>query len=94
MDAPMLANTLNVTFPGIDAESLLMNLDLAGICASSGSACMVGSVLPSHVLIAMGVEPVLARSTVRFSLGKWTTDDEITATLAHIPAIFQRLKAA
>ncbi len=64
-----LANTLNVTFPGLEGESLLMNLDLEGVCASSGSACMVGSVLPSHVLLAMGVaarareidRPVLAR---------------------------------
>ncbi len=52
-----LANTLSVSFPGLDGESLLMNLDLAGICASSGSACMVGSVMPSHVLLAMGVAP-------------------------------------
>ena len=64
-----LANTLNVSFPGLDGESLLINLDLAGICASSGSACMVGSIVPSHVLLAMGVAPELARSTVRFSLG-------------------------
>ena len=55
-----LANTLNVSFPGLDGESLLMNLDLAGICASSGSACMVGSIVPSHVLLAMGVPPELA----------------------------------
>jgi len=92
--APLLANTLNVSFPGMDAESLLMNLDLAGICASSGSACMVGSVLPSHVLMAMGVAPALARSTVRFSLGKGTTDEEITAALAQMPRIFHRLRAA
>ena len=65
-----LANTLNVSFPGLDGEGLLINLDLAGICASSGSACMVGSVQPSHVLLAMGVAPELARATVRFSLGK------------------------
>ena len=55
-----LANTLNVSFPGLDGESLLINLDLAGICASSGSACMVGSIVPSHVLLAMGVAPELA----------------------------------
>ncbi len=87
-----LANTLNVSFPGMDGESLLMNLDLAGICASSGSACMVGSVLPSHVLLAMGVPTELARSTVRFSLGKQTTAEEIETALSLLPPIFARLR--
>lgn len=89
-----LANTLNVSFPGLDGESLLINLDLAGICASSGSACMVGSIVPSHVLLAMGVAPELARATVRFSLGKETTTNEITTTIAQLPAIFSRLQIA
>jgi cysteine desulfurase len=88
-----LANTLNVSFPGLDGEGLLINLDLAGICASSGSACMVGSILPSHVLIAMGVPPEVARSTVRFSLGKETSADEIEAAISRLPEIFQRLGA-
>jgi cysteine desulfurase len=87
-----LANTLNVSFRGLDAESLLMNLDLAGICASSGSACMVGSIMPSHVLLAMGVSPELARATVRFSLGKETTAEEIKETLRRLPEIFARLQ--
>ncbi len=87
-----LANTLNVSFPGFDGEGLLMNLDLAGICASSGSACMVGSIVPSHVLVAMGVPPEVARATVRFSLGKETTADEIEAAIAKLPAIFSRLQ--
>lgn len=85
-----LANTLNVSFPGMDGESLLMNLDLAGICASSGSACMVGSIMPSHVLLAMGVKPTLASATVRFSLGKWTTAEEIERALSLLPEIFAR----
>ena len=85
-----LANTLNVSFPGFDGESLLMNLDLAGICASSGSACMVGSIVPSHVLLAMGAAPELAQATVRFSLGKETTAAEIEATIAALPPIFAR----
>ena len=86
-----LANTLNVSFPGLDGESLLMNLDLAGICASSGSACMVGSIVSSHVLVAMGVAPELARATVRFSVGKETTAAEIEDTLTRLPEIFARL---
>ena len=53
--APRLANTLNVSFPGFPSESMLMALDLEGVCASSGSACMVGSVVASHVLLAMGL---------------------------------------
>ena len=86
-----LANTLNVTFPGFDGESLLINLDLEGICASSGSACMVGSIQPSHVLLAMGVDPVLAQSTVRFSLGKQTTLEEIESTLHLLKKIFKKM---
>lgn len=86
-----LANTLNVSFPGLDGESLLISLDLAGICASSGSACLVGSILPSHVLLAMGVAPELAHATVRFSLGKETTEEEIKAAIARLPEIFARL---
>jgi cysteine desulfurase len=89
-----LANTLNVSFPGLDGEGLLMNLDLAGICASSGSACMVGSIQPSHVLLAMGIAPELAGATARFSLGKETTAGEIEATIQHLPEIFARLQAA
>ncbi len=86
-----LANTLNVSFPGLDGESLLINLDLAGICASSGSACMVGSIMASHVLLAMGVVPELARATVRFSLGKETTATEIETAISRLPEIFARL---
>jgi len=78
-NAPRLANTLNVSLLGIDSEMLLIALDLEGVCASSGSACMVGSVVASHVLLAMGLPMERARSAVRFSLGKWTTPDEIKA---------------
>ena len=89
-----LANTLNVSFPGLDGESLLINLDLAGICASSGSACMVGSIQPSHVLLAMGVPRETAQATVRFSLGKGTTAEEIAEAVRRIGAIFARLREA
>lgn len=86
-----LANTLNVTFPALEGESLLMNLDLEGVCASSGSACMVGSVLPSHVLLAMGVAPEHARSTVRFSLGRSTTESEIDNTIVAVEKTIARM---
>jgi cysteine desulfurase len=85
-----LANTLNVSFPGADGEMLLIGLDLEGIAVSSGSACMVGSVQPSHVLIAMGVEPSLAKSTVRFSLGKPTTREEIDAAIEGLGRVLDR----
>ena len=79
--ASCLANTLNVSFPGADGESLLIGLDLEGICVSSGSACMVGSVQASHVLIAMGIPASTALASVRFSLGNKTTPDDIQQTL-------------
>src|SRR5947207_8986553 len=72
-----LTNTLNLSFTGIDSETMLMALDLEGICASSGSACMVGSVRASHVLLAIGLPIERARSAIRFSLGRWTTAEEI-----------------
>jgi len=78
--ARSLANTLNVSFPGADGEALLMGLDLEGVCVSSGSACMVGSIQPSHVLLAMGVPPDTALATVRFSLGHGTTESDIATT--------------
>jgi cysteine desulfurase len=89
--ASRLANTLNVSFPGFDSETLLMALDLEGVCASSGSACMVGSVVASHVLLAMGLSMELASSAVRFSLGKQTTADEIERAADAIARIFERL---
>jgi cysteine desulfurase len=89
-----LGNTLNISFPGLDGEGLLIALDLAGIAASSGSACMVGSVMPSHVLLAMGVAPEIAGSTVRFSLGKQTTAAEIDDAIGRIEGVLARLQAA
>jgi len=89
--APRLANTLNVSLLGLDSEMLLIALDLEGVCASSGSACMVGSVVASHVLLAMGLPVERARSAVRFSLGKWTTADEIKEAGDAVQKIVQRL---
>jgi len=86
-----LANTLNVSLLGIDSETLLMAFDLEGVCASSGSACMVGSVVASHVLLAMGLPMERASSAVRFSLGKQTTAEEIDRAADAIDRIFNRL---
>ena len=89
--AHRLANTLNVSFPGISSETMLMALDLEGVCASSGSACMVGSVVASHVLLAMGAPVEVASSAIRFSLGKQTTESEITAASEALARIWTRL---
>ena len=91
---PRLANTLNVSFSGFDSETMLMALDLEDVCASSGSACMVGSVVASHVLLAMGLPMERASSAVRFSLGKQTTAQEIDGAAKAIGRIIERLMKA
>ncbi len=88
-----LANTLNISLPTLDSETMLMALDLEGVCASSGSACMVGSVVASHVLLAMGLPLALAQSAIRFSVGKYTTAEEISATADIVSEIVQRTNA-
>jgi cysteine desulfurase len=88
-----LANTLSVSLPDLDSETMLMALDLEGVCASSGSACMVGSVVASHVLLAMGLPLALAKSAIRFSLGKHTTAQEISTTAGILSEIVQRTNA-
>jgi len=89
-----LANTLNVSFAGLSSETILMALDLEGVCASSGSACMVGSVVASHVLLAMGLPESLASSAVRFSLGHETTEEEIDRAGGIIARIMNRISSA
>ncbi len=87
-------NTLNASFPGLDGETLLMNLDLKGICVSTGSACTAGSIEPSHVLLAMGLSQKRARAAIRFSLGRFTQTQEIDYALAEIPPVIHRLRSA
>ena len=70
-----------------------MLMDQAGICASSGSACTTGSLDPSHVLSAMGIKPMRARGSVRFSLGIYNTAEEVDYVLQHLPPIIQKLRA-
>ena len=89
--APCLANTLNVSFPGLSSETILMALDLDGVCASSGSACMVGSVMASHVLLAMGLPASVAGSAVRFSLGQGTTENEIERAATIVADVVRRI---
>jgi cysteine desulfurase len=89
-----LGNTLNTSFIGVDSETMLMALDLEGVCASSGSACMVGSVRASHVLLAMGLPMESARSAIRFSLGRRTTAEEIANAADALARIAKRTKDA
>ena len=91
--ASRLWNTSNITFPGSDAESLLMALDLEGVCASSGSACMVGSMQPSHVLQAMGLASPYAGSSLRFSLGRGIQQEGIDLAVQKIGRVWDRLCA-
>jgi cysteine desulfurase len=88
-----LPNTTNLAFDGVEAEGILMLLDQAGICASSGSACTTGSLDPSHVLTAMGSNAARARSSIRFSLGVYNTAAEVDYVLEKLPPIIERLRA-
>jgi len=87
-----LSNTLAFSVEGTDSISLLANLDLEGVCASSGSACTAGSVEPSHVLRAMGVPESRAKALVRFSLGRESTEDEVTRVERLLPALIARCR--
>jgi len=87
-----LPNTLNLSFEFVESESLLIGLDIAGIAVSSGSACSSGSTEPSHVLLAMGIEPLLCQSAIRISLGRANTEDDIEYALEVIPRVVGRLR--
>lgn len=80
--APRIPNTLNVSFAGVEAESLLLALDLAGVAVSTGAACAAGTVEPSHVLRAMGLPPERVQASVRFSLGHGSTAEEVVEAAA------------
>ena len=87
-----LPNNANLSFAYIEGESILINLDLAGIAVSSGSACSSGSLEPSHVILALGVKEELAHSSIRFSLGKDTTQEEMDYTFDVLKASVERLR--
>ena len=87
-----LSNTSNLSFRGVEAEAVVIGLDLEGIAVSSGSACTAGTTEPSHVLRAMGLEPRLAASSVRFSLGWGTTEEDVDRVSEVLPAIVERLR--
>ena len=88
-----LPNNVNVCFRYIEGESVLLNLDLAGIAASSGSACTSGSLEPSHVLLAIGLSHEIAHGSLRLTLGKSTTAEDIDYVLEKLPPIIEKLRA-
>jgi cysteine desulfurase len=87
-----LPNTTNISFEYVEGEAILLLLDRYGICASSGSACTSGSLEPSHVLRAMGVPFTAAHGSIRFSLSRYNTQEEVDFTLEKMPEIIQRLR--
>ena len=88
-----LPNNVNISVDYVEGESMLLNLDLEGICASTGSACSSSSLEPSHVLLAMGLSHEQAHGSLRFTLGKWTTEEEIEQVLDTLPRIVAKLRA-
>ncbi len=87
-----LPNTSNISFEYIEGEAILLMLDKYGICASSGSACTSGSLEPSHVLRAMGVPFTAAHGSIRFSLSRYNTEDEVDYTIEKVPPIVNQLR--
>jgi cysteine desulfurase len=87
-----VAGNLNICIPGTDGETLLLMLDQAGIACSSGSACASGALDPSHVLLAIGVPKRLAKGSLRFSLGRSSTDADVEAVLDALPEIVARAR--
>jgi len=90
--APRVPNTTNISFEGVEAEALLIALDLEGIAVSTGSACSSGTLEPSHVLRAMGLSAHRVQSALRFSLGQGTTPADIDRVLAVLPTLVERLR--
>jgi cysteine desulfurase len=90
--AARVANTSNLFFDNVEAEALVIALDLKGLAASGGSACQSGATEPSHVLTAMGLSEARARASIRLSLSRLTTEDKVEAALAILPAAVARLR--
>jgi cysteine desulfurase len=86
-------NTSNLTFDHIEGEGFVIAMDLRGIACSTGSACSSGSLEPSHVLTAIGLKPEQARGTIRFSLGRFNTEEDVDAALKILPGVVEQLRA-
>ena len=90
--APRVPNTTNIYFDGIEGEALVIALDLKGLAVSTGAACSSGAIEPSHVLLAMGLRPERAKASIRFSLGKQNTAEDVDFALALVPETVARLR--
>jgi cysteine desulfurase len=88
-----LPNNVNISVSFVEGEAMLLNLDMQGICASTGSACSSGNLKPSHVLLATGCSHTQAHGSLRFTLGKWTTEEELKKVLDVLPPIVKKLRA-
>ncbi|MGQ9631163.1 MAG: cysteine desulfurase NifS [bacterium] len=88
-----LPNTINVSIEYVEGESMILNLDMKGVAVSTGSACTSGSLEPSHVLVAMGVPPEVAHGSLRFSLGRENTLEDVNYVLEVLPPIVEKLRA-
>ena len=88
-----LPGNVNISFEGTEGESLLLNLDAAGICASSGSACTTASLEPSHVLLALGLPHEIAHGSLRLSLAETNTEEEIDYILKKVPEAVEKVRA-
>jgi cysteine desulfurase len=91
-DAPRVPNTTSIYIDHIDGEAMVIALDLKGLAVSTGAACSSGAIEPSHILMAMGLRPEQARASLRFSLGKQNTEEEIDFALALVPETAARLR--
>ena len=91
-NAPRVPNTTNIYFDGIEGEALVIALDLKGLAVSTGAACSSGAIEPSHVLTAMGLRPDRAKASLRLSLGKQNTEEDVDFALALIPETVKRLR--
>lgn len=88
-----IPSTLNISFKGVEGESIILSLDMKGVAVASGSACTSGSLEPSHVLSAMRIEPAVAQSSIRFSFGRENVIDDVDYTLSVLPEIIERLRS-
>lgn len=88
-----LPGNVNVSFEYIEGESIVLNLDMLGICCSTGSACTSSNLMSSHVILAIGVNPEIAHSSLRFSLGKFTKEEDIDFVIENLPKIVEKLRA-
>jgi cysteine desulfurase len=90
---PRVPNTTNISFDRVEAESLLIALDLAGVAVSTGSACSSGTLEPSHVLKAMGLPAHRTQNSIRFSLGESNTEADVDRVIAVLPGIVEKLRS-